>query len=524
MVRLREDTAPPVKGGGRGPRPPRPDRGSREQLSALKVRRLLTLLVLTLIAPGSAQVLTGPSRSSRSASWSRARLAVAGTALRVWLGCAALAVLLVGVALLNRDWVLGLFTHQWVIRPLALLFLAGAVVWPALLLDAWRIGQAPELTQRSRRWIALLTAVLMVLSLALPLAVGRRVWAAADLLSGVFGSGKNSAAVDGRYNVLLLGGDTGPSRLGTRTDSVNLASIDEKTGQTALFSLPRNLQNVPFPAGTPAAKALPNGWNCGDVCLLNAIYKYGEDNPKLFPAGRDPGAEAMMQAVQGVTGLKVNYYVIIDLQGFQDLIDAVGGVDMNVTARTPIGNEHSKVRGWIEPGQQRLDGFHALWYARSRDATSDYDRMARQRCVMNAMVNQLDPATVLRNFQGIASAGSKVVATDVPANKLPAFLELAQKAKKSQIESVQFVPPVIVPKHPDFTEIRRQVATTIDQLEGKSDHVGTPVVTSAAPKPAPKPVESTTADASSPGPKVSEGSEQSSRNASVDVRSVCGKA
>ncbi len=148
--------------------------------------------------------------------------------------------------------------------------------------------------------------------------------------------------------------------------------------------------------------------------------------------------------------------------------------------------------------------------------------MARQRCVMNAMVNQLDPATVLRNFQGIASAGSKVVATDVPASKLPAFLELAQKAKKSQIKSVQFVPPVIVPKHPDFTEIRRQVATTIDQLEGRNDEVGTPAVTATAPKSAPKPVESAAAGVSSPGPKASPGSGPSSPNASVDVRSVCG--
>jgi len=482
------------------------------------VRRSLTLLALTLIAPGSAQVVTGSSNATnRPPAWSRTRLMVAGVALRLWLGFAALAVLLVGLALLNRDWVLGLFTHQWVIRPLALVFFAGALIWPVLLLDAWRIGQAPELTRRSRRWIALLTAGLMVLTLAAPLAVGRRVWAAADLLSGVFGSGKDSAAVDGRYNVLLLGGDTGPSRVGTRPDSINLASIDEKTGQTALFSLPRNLQNVPFPTGSPAAKALPNGWNCGDVCLLNAIYKYGTDNPKLFPGGRDPGAEAMMQAVQAITGLKVNYYVLIDLQGFQDLIDAVHGVDIDVVARTPIGSEHSKVRGWIEPGQQRLDGFHALWYARSRDATSDYDRMARQRCVMTAMVNQLDPATVLRNFQGLASAGSKVVATDIPASRLPTFLELAQEAKKSKIESVQFVPPVIIPKHPDFTVIRRLVASTIGQLNGKT------LKATAGPV-APKPSESPAKAADSPTPSASASSgaaPSSSQSAAVDVRSVC---
>ncbi|WP_285617770.1 LCP family protein [Kineosporia sp. NBRC 101677] len=517
----------PSGGGPKGPRGPRGPQGRKghrpEQpgAGALKVRRSITLLVLTLLAPGSAQVLTGRSPSSRRPEpLGRLRLTVARVSLRLWFAFAGLAVLLTLFALVDRDWVLSLFTHQWVLRPLAVVFFVGALTWPLLLVDAWRIGQAPELGRRSRRWIALLTAVLMIATFAVPLALGRRVWAGADLLSGVFGSGKDSAAVDGRYNVLLLGGDTGPTRVGTRPDSIHLASIDEKSGRTALFSLPRNLQNVPFPAGTPAAEALPQGWSCGDDCLLNAIYKYGSDNPQLFPGAQDPGAEAMMQAAEGVTGLKVNYYVIIDLQGFEELINAVGGVDINVVARTPIGGGGSKIHGWIEPGEQHLDGYHALWYARSRVTTSDYDRMARQRCVMTAMVNQLDPAKVLRNFQGIAAAGSQVVATDVPAGRLPAFLDLAQKAKRNEIESVQFVPPVIVPKHPDFAEIRRQVTETIDRLEGGSPAKDQAPSTTAAPvkKQDPEPA-SEAVISPAPAPEAKEAT--SSPSAAVDVRSVC---
>ncbi|GAB6900980.1 hypothetical protein JCM9957A_40700 [Kineosporia succinea] len=529
MARLdeRRTTKPRRRGGGPPPRGPRPPRRSPDPaLRALRVRRSLTLLALTLLAPGSAQVVAGPSER-HYALLSRVRMTVARVSLRVWAAALIVTGLMVCAALVNRDWVLGLFTHQWVIRPLAAVFFTGALLWPLLLLDAWRIGQAPELTPKSRRWIALLTALLMLMMLVLPLALGQRVWAAADLLSGVFGSGKDSAAVDGRYNVLLLGGDTGPTRVGTRPDSINLASIDEKSGRTALFSLPRNMQNVPFPAGTPAAKAWPNGYDCGDDCLLNAIYKYGNDNPSLFPGVSDPGAEAMMQAVEGATGLKVNYYVIIDLQGFEQLIDAVGGIDMNVEARTPIGGGTSKIHGWIETGEQHLDGYHALWYARSREGTSDYDRMARQRCVMTSMVNQLDPATVLRNFQGIASAGSKVVATDIPAKRLPAFLKLATGAKRTTIESVQFVPPLIVPKHPDFAEVRRQVASTVAHLEGRTVAAATtapaaPVVPAAtAPVETPEATatpRATTASASGEGTGTATASSQS---AAVDVRSVC---
>ena len=60
------------------------------------------------------------------------------------------------------------------------------------------------------------------------------------------------------------------------------------------------------------------------------------------------------------------------------------------------------ITGWIEPGHQQLDGFETLWYARSRATSDDYSRMARQKCVMNAMLHQLDPTTVLTNFGAIA--------------------------------------------------------------------------------------------------------------------------
>ncbi|GLY28475.1 hypothetical protein Kisp02_18400 [Kineosporia sp. NBRC 101731] len=514
MAHLDEEVVEPLGGGG-GPRGPRRPNPPDPALSALRMRRCLSFLALTLMAPGSAQLVAGSS-SRHSEKLSRARLAVARASLCLWACALLVAGVLAGVAVIDRDRVLGLLTHPWVIRPLALALLGGAVIWPLLLLDAWRIGQAPELTRRSRRWIALLSAVLMMLTFVVPLALGQRVWAAADLLSGVFGSGKHSAAVDGRYNVLLLGGDTGPTRVGTRPDSVNLASIDEKTGRTALFSMPRNLQNVPFPAGTPAAQRWPEGYDCGDDCLLNAIYTYGNDHPALFPGTQDPGAEAMMQAVQGITGLKVNYYVIIDLQGFQDLVDAVGGIDVDVVARTPIGGGTSKIHGWIEAGRQHLDGYHSLWYARSRETTSDYDRMARQRCVMTSMVNQLDPATVLEHFRTIASASTQVVSTDIPARRLPMFLELARKAKGNEIESVQFVPPLIVPKNPDYSEVRRQVTSTIGILEGDPEkRASTPVVTPSAA------ATSTTGQGSSEADAMSS---ESSRSAAVNVRSVCASA
>jgi LCP family protein required for cell wall assembly len=483
-------------------------------------RRALTLLALTLVAPGSAQIVAGGGIG---------RKRLGGLVLRGY-AAALLLVLLLGLGwLIHAEWVLAIFTHQSVLRGLAVLLLASGAGWPLLMIDAWGLADIGPLPVRSRRQIALLAVLMVIVTCAVPIAAGRRVWAGAELLGGVFGSDRVSAAVDGRYNVLLLGGDAGPDRIGTRPDSVNLASIDAKTGRTVLISLPRNLQNVPFPAGSPAARALPKGWSCGDTCLLNAIYQWGSNsaNRKYFPGVVDPGAEAMKQAVQAVTGLTVNYYVLIDLQGFRSMIDAVGGINLIASSRVPIGGGTSPIKGYIEPGRQHLNGFRALWYGRSREGSSDYERMARQRCVMTAMVNQLDPATLLSNFQKIAAAGTQVVSTDIPAAELPTFLTLGQQAKSHRIESVQFVPPLIVPHHPDFALIRQRVAAAISDNQQGTDSSGstgsptaTPSSAAASAATTGSPTSGSATSAGSPSP-VPSASGTAVGGPAVDVRQVC---
>ncbi len=258
-----------------------------------------------------------------------------------------------------------MFTHPWLLRPLALLFFLGAGLWPLLVLDAWRLGRPalPAAPARRRIGGADRRAVLATSPCRWPPAGGRGPRGSSG---GVFGSGPASAAVDGRYNVLLLGGDAGPDRIGLRPDSITLASIDAASGRTVLFSLPRNLENVPFPAGSAAARALPHGWSCGDVCLLNAVYTWGSQHRGLFPDAADPGAEAMKQAVSGVTGLHGQLLRARSTSpASAALIDAMGGIELTVGSRVPIGGGTSRVSGYISPGSQHLDGYHALWYARS---------------------------------------------------------------------------------------------------------------------------------------------------------------
>ncbi len=117
--------------------------------------------------------------------------------------------------------------------------------------------------------------------------------------------------------------------------------------------------------------------------------------------------------------------------------------------RYPINGEPDEngemvgVEGWIEPGVQTMNGYTALWYARSRYTTSDYDRMARQRQLQEAILRQFDPANVLSKFQAIAQASTQVVRTDIPQPMLGRFVELAKKAREFDIADVELAPPLI---------------------------------------------------------------------------------
>ena len=136
--------------------------------------------------------------------------------------------------------------------------------------------------------------------------------------------------------------------------------------------------------------------------------------------------------MEGATGLKINYWVMIDLQGFQSLVDSVGGITMDVYRRVPIGGGSTQIHGYVEAGKNRhLNGYEALWFARSRSDSSDYDRMVRQKCVMRAMLNQLDPITVLTKFNRIAAASSEVVATDIPPPEVGTMIRSRAQSQRS---------------------------------------------------------------------------------------------
>ena len=192
-----------------------------------------------------------------------------------------------------------------------------------------------------------------------------------------------------------------------------------------MIGVPRNFEHARFSEGSPLYGPFPNGYDCGDQCLISYLYTYGQEHPDLYPdakaQGSQPGIEATRDAVSGVLGIELQYYALIDMQGFSDLVDALGGITIDVKKRLPIGGDENaqgqpiNVDGWIEPGVRKLSGYNALWYARARHGSNDFDRMARQRDVQEAILKQFTPTVVLTKFQAIAEAGKQIVKTDIPS-------------------------------------------------------------------------------------------------------------
>jgi LCP family protein required for cell wall assembly len=358
---------------------------------------------------------------------------------------------------------------RMLVQPRALLALlvadAGLLVFRVVaVLDAYLLARrdnfrAPAPTSAWRKGAAAGLVAVVVLTAAPHAAAAFYDLQAYDLVSSVFAgedplwhardhdrheSGNGLVtAVPGRVTVLLLGGDAGPGRRGRRTDTMMVASFELATGKVSLFGLPRNMVQVPLPDG-PAAdhfgqcRCFPR--------LLNELYAFAEDErPDLFPNSRRPGIAAVAGAAEELLGLPIDHYALVDLLGFVDVVDALGGVTVNNLKPLDIeidrlGRPGSQPAYEIQPGRRHLNGFTALAYSRSRKTTSDYDRMQRQRCVIGSLARQTDPAELLTAFPGLVKVLKRSVVTDIPANRLPVLVQAAGD-KPITVASVGFGPP-----------------------------------------------------------------------------------
>jgi LCP family protein required for cell wall assembly len=427
-----------------------------DRAARVRFRRAMALMVMTLVLPGSAQLVAGKRR-------------VGLVALLIWFGLVVSFVVTMVVGLFWHELFFWLGSSAMALLWLRLALMALATGWAVLFLDAWRIGQPLTLNLGHRRAVVGVNGILCLTVAGSLLFGAHLVGVQRHLMLTMFGSDQVTGAHDGRYNVLLLGGDSGAGRWGLRPDSMTVASIDADTGRTVLVSLPRNMKNFPFAKGSVMREQFPDGF---DADYLNGVSTWAGDNTELFPDSDNPGVDATIEAIEGITGLKINYWAMVNLEGFKDLVDAVGGVTLNVRQPIPVGGLGDDVTGYIQPGVRKLDGHDTLWFARARDDSDDYSRMARQKCVMAAMLQQISPQVAVRNFEQIADASSAMISTNIPASEVDRFASLALKARGQKISTLSLVPPMINTAAPDIKLIKTKVAAAIAKADGTADAPG----------------------------------------------------
>jgi LCP family protein required for cell wall assembly len=351
-----------------------------------------------------------------------------------------------------------------------------AVVWALVVFRSFQVSRPPGLPAGMRVASGALV-VIMALTVCTPLAyAANAAYVLRDTLSSIFpGDDKSGGTVNAsnpwknkpRVNILLLGGDGGKDRKGIRTDSMTVASIDTRTGDTVLLSLPRALYRFQVP---PRMRTVwPDGYT-GDypptaecppgACLLNELYIQGEQrHPELEPGYKkgQRGPHLLEDVIGYLTGLKLDYYVLVNLEGFKDIVNAMGGVRVHVKTANghplPIGGDPDRgipPSGYLRPGWHHLDGEHALWYGRTRHADDDFHRMDRQKCLMKDIADQADPQKVVTHFEKLADAAKNTISTNIPAALLPALVKLAGTVKHgADISSLSYDPSKLPGFHTD---------------------------------------------------------------------------
>ena len=379
-----------------------------------------------------------------------------------------LPVAVVVVTLVRRNELTRLVLDQTVLRALEVVGVLFVLTRLVAVIEAIRAR-----TENSPKRLASVMAVAGVMLMFAPTTYAvTRVHDLAGVISDVFVSSGSSDPLAGTSGtdddpfttVLLLGGDEGPGRWAMRTDSMILVIIHRASGRIAMVSVPRNLNRVQFPPGSAMANEFPKGFDG----LANAIYPYvytHEDVAASYLRGElQPEAVALASGLSYSFNIAIDDYVLVNMQGFLELVDVLGGVTLTLDEKIPMpgnvpGAKHD-YPPYIGPGEVEMDGTIALGFARSRSGDSDYGRMGRQRQLLSALAARASGVDVLRKFPDLAEVMRWTVRTSLNTDEFSFLVERLQDGAAVK-ESVGLAPPIINPGSPDFDTI----ATLIDTLQ-----------------------------------------------------------
>jgi LCP family protein required for cell wall assembly len=251
------------------------------------------------------------------------------------------------------------------------------------------------------------------------------------------GSSLPAPAVNGRITILFTGVDAAPSRSEHLYDSIMVVSYDPQTNSVQMVSVPRDSASFPFYfGGVDSAKT-----------KINSVPTYVRNGWIKSP---DSPYITLVKEVSYLVGIPINYYAVMDLNGFIKMIDTVGGIDV-VNAGVIADPTYDWLDGnagvfYLAAGPQHLDGRTALAYVRSRHGTnnSDWRRASRQQEVLIALLHKMaQPSQLLKLPSLISTVGSSVTTT-FPADKVADYVAMAQDVPTKNFSQVVLGPPYSV--------------------------------------------------------------------------------
>ena len=333
-------------------------------------------------------------------------------------------------------------------------FLIGLIVLDLVVL-AWRLvavlqaygHQAQPMARSGATWAV---AVLVTLTVAMHVVPAFYAVKAIDTLGAValggsqgvddgFGigsllepSGQPDVAAGERVNILLVGVDSGPGRTTALTDTMLVVSLDTNGTATAMISVPRDLYGVPLPDGTPFNRK------------LNTLMVYAGARPDAFPAG---GVGTLKATIGKLLGMPIHYFAAINMLGFKQTVDSIGGVDITVERAindpTYIDEAGHLIGFHLKAGTYHMNGHTALAFVRSRKGVgdSDFTRADRQQQLLTAIREKLTAGNLLIGLPGLLDAVKHTISTDVPSARLAELASAVQGADMSQLQRVVLQPP-----------------------------------------------------------------------------------
>ena len=277
------------------------------------------------------------------------------------------------------------------------------------------------------------------------------------ILSGMVGAFFANALVDNKpdYNeddkkgmlvakdkatVMIMGVDERADDVG-RSDTLMIATLDSDKNQAALLSVPRDTR----------VKIKGHGFD-----KINAAYAYG-------------GRKLTQETIESLLNTHIDHYIKINIHGFTKIIDALGGIDIDVEKRMYYEDPWDDDGGLyidLQPGMQHMDGKTAITYVRYRDEEGDIGRIKRQQNFMKAVMDKLVSPTIIPKLPAIVSAVSDSVETDMSVSEILSFLGTLQDAKDNGLKS-EMLPgkPVYIEGIsywvPDISKTRQILANTL---------------------------------------------------------------